>query len=228
MILRVEEYLMLSLENITVVHNHTPVINACNLQLEQGEIVGLMGESGSGKTTLLRTIAGFQRLHQGQVMVAGRCLSCSQSCTAPEQRGITMVFQDYALFPHLTVEQNIQFGIKHLSKAEQRIRTHQLLEMMGIHDLMKRYPHELSGGQQQRVAIARAMAPKPDLILFDEPFSNLDRPMALRLAHQLRDWLKAEKLSAIVVTHSPEEASTLCDRMAHLRKGQLVSAIAAA
>lgn len=214
---------MLSLENITVVHNHTPVINACNLQLEQGEIVGLMGESGSGKTTLLRTIAGFQRLHQGQVMVAGRCLSCSQSCTAPEQRGITMVFQDYALFPHLTVEQNIQFGIKHLSKAEKRIRCHQLTDMMGIKELLHRYPHELSGGQQQRVAIARAMAPKPDLILFDEPFSNLDRPLALRLATTLREWLKTENLSAMVVTHSPDEAMTLCDRMATLQNGQLIT-----
>ena len=214
---------MLSLENITVVHNHTPVINACNLQLEQGEIVGLMGESGSGKTTLLRTIAGFRRLHQGQVMVAGRCLSCSQSCTAPEQRGITMVFQDYALFPHLTVEQNIQFGIKHLSKAEKRIRCHQLTDMMGIKELLHRYPHELSGGQQQRVAIARAMAPKPDLILFDEPFSNLDRPLALRLATTLREWLKTENLSAMVVTHSPDEAMTLCDRMATLQNGQLIT-----
>lgn len=212
---------MLALEKVTVIHDKFPVLNTCNLQVQEGEIIGLMGESGSGKTTLLRTIAGFQRLHQGEVLVGGRCLSCPKHCTAPERRGISMVFQDYALFPHLTVEENIAFGLKALSKADKRLRVHELAQMMGIQNLLNRYPHELSGGQQQRVAIARAMAPKPDLILLDEPFSNLDRPLAMRLAKTLREWIKHENLSALVVTHSAEEAHVLCDRMAQLRSGEL-------
>jgi iron(III) transport system ATP-binding protein len=212
---------MLSLQQVSVLHERFPVLNTCNLQLAQGEIVGLMGESGSGKTTLLRAIAGFQRLSQGEVIVAGRCLSCSKHCTAPEQRGISMVFQDYALFPHLTVADNIGFGLHRVSKAEKRLRVNHLAEMMGITELLARFPHELSGGQQQRVAIARAMAPKPDLLLLDEPFSNLDRPLAMRLAKTLREWIKAENLSALVVTHSREEANMMCDRLAMLHNGAL-------
>lgn len=212
---------MLSLQQVSVLHERFPVLNTCNLQLAKGEIVGLMGESGSGKTTLLRAIAGFQRLSQGEVIVAGRCLSCPKHCTAPEQRGISMVFQDYALFPHLTVADNIAFGLHRVSKAEKRLRVHHLVEMMGITELLNRFPHELSGGQQQRVAIARAMAPKPDLLLLDEPFSNLDRPLAMRLAKTLREWIKAENLSALVVTHSREEASSMCDRLALLHHGAL-------
>ena len=212
---------MLSLDKISVLHNSAEILKACSLQVAQGEIVGLMGESGSGKTTLLRTIAGFQRLAAGEVIVAGRCLSCPSHCTSPEQRGISMVFQDYALFPHLSVADNIGFGLHRVSKLQKRLRVEQLAKMMDITVLLNRFPHELSGGQQQRVAIARAMAPKPDLLLLDEPFSNLDRPLAMRLANTLRDWIKTENMAALVVTHSLEEAKLMCDRLASLHLGRL-------
>ena len=212
---------MLSLEKITVLHDQSAILTTCSLQVAQGEIVGLMGESGSGKTTLLRTIAGFQRLAAGEVIVAGRCLSCPNHCTAPEQRGISMVFQDYALFPHLSVADNIAFGLHRVSKVEKRLRVEQLAKMMELTALLGRFPHELSGGQQQRVALARAMAPKPDLLLLDEPFSNLDRPLAMRLAKTLRQWIQAENMAALVVTHSLEEAQLMCDRLASLHLGRL-------
>ncbi|MBF6058065.1 MULTISPECIES: ABC transporter ATP-binding protein [Thiomicrorhabdus] len=212
---------MLALENVTVVHDKSPVLNACSLCMQTHEILGLMGKSGSGKTTLLRTIAGFQNLHQGVVSIGQRCLSKPGFCTAPEQRAIGMVFQDFALFPHLTVEENIVFGLKGQSSQQKKSRALELANMMEISELLKRYPHELSGGQQQRVAIARAMAPKPSLILFDEPFSSLDRALAMKLAKTLREWLKQEQMTALVVTHSSDEAHLLCDRLAHLNAGSL-------
>ncbi|WP_319381687.1 ABC transporter ATP-binding protein [Thiomicrorhabdus sp.] len=212
---------MLKLQDVTVVRDQLPVLNACNLHLAANEILGLTGKSGSGKTTLLRTIAGFQSLNQGSVSVGQKCLSRPGFCMAPERRSIGMVFQDYALFPHLTIEENIVFGLKGQSPRQQRARTLELTNMMEITELLQRYPHELSGGQQQRVAIARAMAPKPSLILFDEPFSSLDHALTMRLAQMLRRWLKQENMTTLVVTHSAAEAETLCDRIAHLNSGTL-------
>jgi len=216
----------LDLQNISVVyrsHGETlHVINQLNLQLTQGEIGCLLGASGCGKTTVLRAIAGFEPLQSGEIWLDGRQLSSSAQQIAPEQRGIGMMFQDYALFPHLTVEKNIGFGLRRWSKTERTQRVTTMLELVGLQAEHKRYPHELSGGQQQRVALARALAPSPSLLLLDEPFSNLDVDTRERLAFEVRDILKQAGLTAILVTHNQAEAFAIADRISVMQQGQIV------
>jgi iron(III) transport system ATP-binding protein len=200
-------------------YGDTHVLTDFTLCVERGEFVALLGPSGCGKTTLLRLIAGFDRPDAGQIMMAGRELFGNGIFVPPESRRVGMVFQDYALFPHLNVARNVAYGLKRTADRENRVR--EILEIVGMHGLEDRLPHELSGGQQQRVALARALAPHPDVILLDEPFSNLDASLRVRLRAEVRDILKAEGVTTIFVTHDQEEALSLADKVAVMGVGAI-------
>ena len=189
--------------------------------LQTGDIGVLIGPSGCGKTTLLRAVAGLEAAAAGSIRLAGETVSSAKVNLAPEQRRVGMVFQDYALFPHLDVRHNVGFGIHHWPKPERRARVAEVLALVGLEGSEKRFPHELSGGQQQRVALARAMAPKPRLLLLDEPFSNLDVDLRERLAHELRNILKAAGATALFVTHDQLEAFAIGDSIGVMHEGQL-------
>lgn len=193
-------------------------VDGVSLELARGEVLALLGPSGCGKTTLLRLIAGFEALESGWIEIAGRKVAGGGCWVAPELRCLGMVFQDYALFPHLTVAENVGFGLKKRGAGE---TVAGLLQLVGLVGLDGRYPHQLSGGQQQRVALARALAPQPQLILLDEPLSNLDVQVRLRLREEVRDILQAAGTSAIFVTHDQEEALAIADRVAVMRYGKL-------
>lgn len=201
-----------------------PAIDRVSMTLNQGELLGLLGPSGCGKTTLLRIIAGFEQLNSGAVTLAGRSV-CGPRWVPPEQRDVGIVFQDYALFPHLTVEKNVAFGLRHALRkagsAQIRRQTAEAIALVGLQGFEKRYPHELSGGQQQRVALARALAPRPSLVLLDEPFSNLDVQVRLYLRQEVRDILKRVGASGVFVTHDQEEALAIADRVAVMRNGKI-------
>jgi iron(III) transport system ATP-binding protein len=205
-----------------------PAVNNVSFSLNRGELLGLLGPSGCGKTTLLRIIAGFEQPSAGTVELAGKVVNCSNCWIPPEQRNTGMVFQDYALFPHLNIGANIAFGLKgknnnlgRLNGESVKKRVAEVLELVGLAGLERRYPHQLSGGQQQRVALARALAPQPALILLDEPLSNLDAQVRIRLREEVRCILKAAGTSAIFVTHDREEALAISDRIAVMRHGRL-------
>lgn len=212
---------MLSLQAVSAQYDQQVVFNDVSFELSQGEILCLLGPSGCGKTTLLRSIAGFIKPTNGVININGTNMSSPSSNVAPQNRNLGMVFQDYALFPHLSVTNNITFGIQSWSKSEQNQRLEQLLTLTGLSEFKDRFPHELSGGQQQRVALARSLAPKPQAILLDEPFSNLDLELRRELAEQVRFILKQEKTSAIMVTHDQEEAFAIADKIALLADGKL-------
>ena len=197
------------------------VIDNLSLQLADGEIGCLLGSSGCGKTTVLRCIAGFEHPQGGQIRVAGETLSAPGHHLPPERRRIGMVFQDYALFPHLDIASNIAFGLRGLSAAEVTARVNELLELIGLIGRGKRYPHEISGGQQQRVALARALAPRPRLLLLDEPFSNLDVELRERLSQEVRNILKQSGTTAILVTHDQHEAFAVADKVGVMRAGRI-------
>ncbi|UPM50225.1 ABC transporter ATP-binding protein [Synechococcus sp. A10-1-5-1] len=189
-----------------------------DFQLKPGELVGLLGPSGCGKTTLLRLIAGFEKPERGSVSIGGRPVAGQGRWLPPERRGVGMVFQDYALFPHLDAWRNACFGLK---RGQDSSRAAWLLELLGLKGLERRYPHELSGGQRQRLALARALAPGCSLVLLDEPFSNLDVEVRLRLRAELPGVLARCGASGVIVTHDPEEAMAICDRVAVLESGHL-------
>nr|WP_254939127.1 ABC transporter ATP-binding protein [Cyanobium sp. Morenito 9A2] len=193
-------------------------LSAVDFQLNPGELVGLLGPSGCGKSTLLRLIAGFERPSRGSVWIDGREVAGPRRWIEPERRGVGMVFQDYALFPHLDAWRNTCFGLR---PHQERGRAAWLLELLGLKGLEQRYPHELSGGQRQRLALARALAPGPALVLLDEPFSNLDVEVRTRLRGELPGVLGQCGASGLIVTHDPEEALAICDRVAVLRAGVL-------
>lgn len=201
----------LYLKNITVCYTETTIIDNLSLSLPKGQIGCFLGESGCGKTTLLRSIAGFEPLCEGQIILDQNVISTPDSLALPEKRHIGMVFQDYALFPHLNVRDNIGFGISHYSKSQKNDRINSLLSLVGLSEFADRFPHALSGGQQQRVALARALAPEPKLLLLDEPFSNLDVETRERLLPELLSILKATEQTAILVTHNQTEAFEMAD-----------------
>lgn len=212
---------LLSLQDIQCQYQDQIVINHLNLQLHAGEIGCLLGPSGCGKTTLLRAIAGFENIVKGSITLDDMVLSSPNNMVPTNKRHIGMVFQDYALFPHLSVAENIRFGVNQLPEAEQRQIVERLLELIHLTNIDKRYPHELSGGQQQRVALARALAPRPKLILLDEPFSNLDTSLRQSLSAEVRTILKAQGTSAIIVTHDQQEAFTVADTIGVVNHGKL-------
>ena len=212
----------LEVETVRCGYAGAPVLRDLSLRIEARQLCCLLGPSGCGKTTALRAIAGLEPLQSGVVRLEGRTLSTARRRVPPEQRRIGLVFQDYALFPHLTVAGNIGFGVHRLRARERRRRVETLLDMAQLpQSVGARYPHELSGGQQQRVAIARALAPEPKLLLLDEPFSNLDAGLRRDLNLQLRALLRRQGISALLVTHDQEEAFAFADQMGVLKNGQL-------
>jgi iron(III) transport system ATP-binding protein len=198
------------------------IVHGLSFTLKRGEIGCLLGPSGCGKTTVLRAIAGFEALTGGRIVLGGRKLSEKNHTAAPEKRQVGVVFQDYALFPHLSVADNIGFGLRNTVAPERSARIARLLALVGLNSQGKKYPHELSGGQQQRVALARALAPRPDLLLLDEPFSNLDIDLRERLAIEVRDILKELGTTAVLVTHDQHEAFAIADRIGVMQEGCIV------
>lgn len=193
-----------------------------SMHVQQGGLVCLLGPSGCGKTTALRAIAGFEPVVHGEIVLNGQIISRPGYTLAPEKRRLGMVFQDYALFPHMDISANIAFGLRKLPRSSQRQITDCLLEAVGLAGLGKRYPHELSGGQQQRVALARALAPQPELILMDEPFSNLDIDLRERLSLEVRDILRSQGTTGILVTHDQYEAFALGEQIGVMSEGNII------
>lgn len=205
-------------------NSQTPAVDNLSLQLNEGDILTLLGPSGCGKTTLLRLIAGFEGPDRGTILLNQQMVAQAGKSTPPEKRGVGMVFQDYALFPHLTVADNVSFGLqtgRSKSSPQVKQRVYDVLQLVGLEDFSRRYPYQLSGGQQQRIALARALAPRPDLVLLDEPLSNLDVQVRLRLRQELRRILKAAGTSAVFVTHDQEEALAISDVVGVMNRGHL-------
>ena len=188
------------------------IIDNFNMSLEKGEILSILGESGSGKSTILRIIAGLEESYKGEIKIGGKIVFSDNNFVDPEKRGVGMVFQDYALFPHMTVKKNIQFGLKGKNKEEKEKIAMDMLKLVNLVEHKDKYPYELSGGQQQRVAIARAIAPKPSVLLLDEPFSNLDA-----------DLIKAG-ITSIFVTHDRSDAKALANKFIELKEGKIIKA----
>jgi iron(III) transport system ATP-binding protein len=204
-------------------YNQTIAVKSCDLEVGSAEILALLGPSGSGKTTLLRLVAGFEKPDEGRILISDRMVVdvANSVWVAAEDRGVGMVFQDYALFPHLTVAQNIRFGLRRMSKKERQIRVEELLRLTELVGYTDRYPHELSGGQQQRVALARALAPRPRVVLLDEPFNGLDPDLRPQMRRQVAKILRHLGTAGILVTHDQEEALGMADRVAVIRNGEL-------
>ncbi|MCI7717391.1 ABC transporter ATP-binding protein [[Pasteurella] aerogenes] len=209
---------VLTVENLTTKYSHEAILNGLNLTIDDNEILCLLGASGCGKTTLLKAIAGLQPISQGRILLHQQDLT---DCPV-ESRQIGLIFQDYALFPHLTVEENICFGLQQKSAVEKKEILQKMTALVHLEGLQKRYPHELSGGQQQRVAIARALACNPRLLLLDEPFSNIDSQVRYQMIEEIKQILKQAKISAIFVTHSKEEAFAFADKLAVMDQGKIV------
>jgi iron(III) transport system ATP-binding protein len=199
-----------------------PTIQGFNLSVQQGEIISILGSSGCGKSTVLRLISGLEVPRGGSIVIDGKKMADDRQFVKPEHRGVGMVFQDYALFPHMTVAENIKYGLKKMSRLEKTHRLNEVLQLVGLAGFEKRYPYELSGGQQQRVALARALAPKPALIMFDEPFSNLDKSIQVKIRDELRLILKQTGVTSIFVTHDEEDAEALADRVVLIKDGKVL------
>ncbi len=212
---------LLQVDQIDVSYGKARIVHEASFALGEGKIGCLLGPSGCGKTTVLRAIAGFERVGMGSIEIAGNRVSDKKTFVPPEQRKIGMVFQDFALFPNMSVADNIRFGIRAWKPRKQEARIHELLAMIGMPTLGQAYPHQLSGGQQQRVALARAMAPKPNILLLDEPFSSLDVELREQLAREVRNILKQENITAILVTHDQQEAFAMADDICVMHEGRI-------
>ena len=212
---------LLELSNVRQSYGDREVLSNLTFSVDKGMIACLLGASGCGKTTVLRCIAGFEPLTAGEIAINATVMSRAGFTTPPEQRRVGIVFQDFALFPHLTVARNVAFGLRASGMDHLSGRVSELLGMVGLEHVGHRYPHELSGGQQQRVALARALAPQPDLMLLDEPFSNLDVAMRERLAQEVRDILKQQNTTAILVTHEQHEAFNIADEIGIISGGAI-------
>lgn len=193
-----------------------PVIDRFSFTIEKGEIVGIIGASGSGKSTLLRLLAGLEDPTTGSIELDGRLIVGDSTYIEAEKRGVGMVFQNYALFPHLTVSENIRFGLHKMKRPERMERLNEMLELVQMKEFAKRYPHELSGGQQQRVALARALAPSPSILLMDEPFSNLDTNLKSMIRVEVRDILQKANITCLFVSHDQADVDAICDRTIYI------------
>lgn len=197
-------------------------IDNFNIDIKKGEIVAILGESGSGKSTMLRIIAGLENAYKGKITIGEKVVYSKNEFIEPEKRGIGMVFQDYALFPHMTIAKNIMFGLKNMDKKQKEKRMLEMLDLVNLHEHKNKYPHELSGGQQQRIAIARALAPSPSILLLDEPFSNLDANLQNKIRTELKEILVKANTTSIFVTHDKEDAKALSDKVVILEKGKII------
>lgn len=213
--------MQLEVSRIAVGYGDQLIIEHLSFSLETGEIGCLLGASGCGKTTALRAIAGFEPVRKGVIAIGRREISRADYTVPPQERRVGMVFQDYALFPHLTAAQNIAFGLRHLDRTARRKRVAAMLDLVSLNHAADQHPHELSGGQQQRVAVARALAPDPALLLMDEPFSNLDVELRERLSLEVRSILKEAGTTALIVTHDQNEAFALADQIGLMRNGRI-------
>lgn len=210
----------LNIKNLSCQYDgNDTVLRSLNLGVQRGEIVCLLGASGCGKTTLLKAVAGLIPVTGGEIHLQGKQIDGAGCHTPAEKRNIGLIFQDYALFPHLNVKQNIAFGLKGKPPAERELIVEEMLEMVYLQGYEERYPHQLSGGQQQRVAIARSLAYKPDILLLDEPFSNIDTQVRYELINEIRRLFKRQGVTAILVTHSREEAFAFADKLAVMNNG---------
>jgi len=214
---------IIELDQVTMTYpgGKMPAVYDISFKVTKGEVLALLGPSGSGKTTVLRLIAGFEVPDHGKISLGSQEVSRPDHCLPPEKRGVGMVFQDYALFPHLTVAKNVAFGLRRIGAADRKQRVMEILTLVGLTGFERCYPHELSGGQQQRVALARAIAPNPIVVLLDEPFSNLDPDMRSRMRYEVQQILKRVGTTAILVTHDHEEAFAMADHIAVLNAGRL-------
>jgi iron(III) transport system ATP-binding protein len=213
---------LLELREVHQAYDAHEVVRGLSLALERGAIGCLLGQSGCGKTTALRCIAGFEPVTHGEIRLAGMLVSGPAVTVPPDKRRIGMVFQDYALFPHLSVAENIAFGLHGVARAARGRRVAELVDAVGLGGHAHKYPHELSGGQQQRVALARALAPEPELLLLDEPFSNLDVEMRERLGADVREIIKRTQTTAVLVTHDQQEAFAIADEIGIMHEGRIV------
>ncbi len=213
---------LLDIKNIECHYQGQTIIRELSFHINQGDISCLLGPSGCGKTTALRAIAGLEPIYHGSITLRDKKVSTPDNILAPEKRKLGMVFQDYALFPHLNVHHNITFGLRHMDKTTRQQRADELLALVNLEGFGRRYPHELSGGQQQRIALARAIASKPDLLLLDEPFSNLDIDLREKLGLEIRNILKSQGITALLVTHDQHEAFALGDMVGVMNEGRIL------
>lgn len=213
---------LIDIHHLAVKLQQKTILSDVSLSLHAGDILGLVGPSGCGKTTLLNTIAGFIEQSHGEIVIDYNLVINAENLVAPELRNVGMIFQDYALFPHLTVRDNVGFGLTKLDNVNKQNRISELLTLLKLNELGDRYPHQLSGGQQQRVAIARALAPQPKILLLDEPFSNIDARLRNELMIEIRQLLKSLNMTAIFVTHNKDEVFTFADKIAVMSEGKIL------
>lgn len=209
------------IEKLDAGYDDLQVLNQVDFSLEPGQIGCILGPSGCGKTTVLRAIAGFEPVWRGRILIDRELVSSETTCLVPEKRNVGMVFQDFALFPHLRVEDNLRFGLRGMDPKDQQVRIQEMLAIVGMPAFAQAYPHQLSGGQQQRIALARALAPRPAVLLLDEPFSSMDADLREQLAREVRNILKQENSTAILVTHDQHEAFAMADRICVLHEGSV-------